>query len=63
MAEGGAIVYTASLTSAAQSPVTVTLSNGATINIAGRAVSSSGTGSVNSGVGWAKATPRLIPAS
>lgn len=36
---------------------------GATINIAGRAVSSSGTGSVNSGVVWAKATPRLIPAS
>ena len=34
VAEGGSIVYTASLTSAAQSPVTVTLSNGATIVIA-----------------------------
>ena len=33
---------------------------GATINIAGRAVSSSGTGSVNSGTVWAKATPRLV---
>ena len=43
MAEGGTIVYTASLTSAAQSPVTVTLSNGATIVIA----AGSSSGSVN----------------
>ena len=34
VAEGGFIVYTASLTAAAQSPVTVNLSNGATITIA-----------------------------
>src|SRR6185369_10058500 len=34
VAEGGAITYTASLTSAAASPVTVTLANGATIGIA-----------------------------
>ena len=34
VAEGGSIVYTASLTSAAQTPVSVTLSNGATITIA-----------------------------
>ncbi|MET0844879.1 MAG: retention module-containing protein [Pseudomonas sp.] len=33
VAEGGSIVYTASLTSAAGTPVTVTLSNGATITI------------------------------
>ncbi len=33
VAEGGSIVYTASLTSAAAAPVTVTLSNGATITI------------------------------
>ena len=44
VAEGGSIVYTASLTSAAPSAVTVTLSNGATINIAAGA--SSGTVSV-----------------
>ncbi|MFO1219881.1 MAG: immunoglobulin-like domain-containing protein [Burkholderiaceae bacterium] len=44
VAEGGAITYTASLTSAAQTPVTVTLSNGATITIAAGA--SSGTVSV-----------------
>ena len=43
VAEGGSIVYTASLTSAAQSPVTVTLSNGATISIAAGA----STGSVS----------------
>ena len=43
VAEGGTIVYTASLTSAAQSPVTVTLSNGATIIIA----SGSSSGSAN----------------
>ncbi|MCR5882729.1 hypothetical protein LRS03_07625 [Rhizobacter sp. J219] len=41
VAEGGSIVYTASLTAAAGSPVTVTLSNGAQINIAAGA--SSGT--------------------
>ncbi|MBL0731034.1 immunoglobulin-like domain-containing protein [Piscinibacter sp. HJYY11] len=34
VAEGGSIVYTATLTSAAQSPVTVNLSNGQQINIA-----------------------------
>ncbi|WP_458128979.1 retention module-containing protein [Pseudomonas sp. Z2-11] len=34
VAEGGAIVYTATLTNAAGSPVTITLSNGAVINIA-----------------------------
>ena len=39
VAEGGQITYTASLTSAAQSPVTVTLSNGAVINIAAGASS------------------------
>ncbi|WP_156316117.1 immunoglobulin-like domain-containing protein [Pseudomonas sp. P1.31] len=33
VAEGGSIVYTATLTNAAGSPVTVTLSNGAVINI------------------------------
>ena len=44
VAEGGSLVYTASLTSAAQTPVTVTLSNGATITIAAGA--SSGTVSV-----------------
>ncbi|WP_156388187.1 immunoglobulin-like domain-containing protein [Pseudomonas sp. Leaf434] len=33
MAEGGSIVYTATLTNAAGSPVTVTLSNGAVITI------------------------------
>ena len=43
VAEGGTIVYTASLTSAAQTPVTVTLSNGATISIAAGASA----GSVN----------------
>src|SRR6185295_5046971 len=41
VAEGGSIVYTASLTSAAQSAVTVTLSNGATISIAAGASSGS----------------------
>jgi hypothetical protein len=44
VAEGGTIVYTASLTSTAQSPVMVQLSNGATITIAAGA--SSGTVSV-----------------
>ncbi|MEW6119492.1 MAG: retention module-containing protein [Pseudomonadota bacterium] len=44
VAEGGAIVYTASLSSPAQTPVSVTLSNGATITIAAGA--SSGTVSV-----------------
>jgi hypothetical protein len=44
VAEGGFIVYTASLSSAAQSPVTVTLSNGASIVIGTGA--SSGTVSV-----------------
>ncbi len=44
VAEGGSIVYTASLNNVAQSPVTVTLSNGATISIAAGA--SSGTVSV-----------------
>ena len=44
VAEGGSIVYTASLTAAAQAPVVVTLSNGATITIAAGA--SSGTVSV-----------------
>ncbi|GAB2881247.1 hypothetical protein GCM10027046_06880 [Uliginosibacterium flavum] len=44
IAEGGSIVYTASLTSPAATPVTVTLSNGATISIA--AGSSAGTVSV-----------------
>ncbi|WLG95651.1 retention module-containing protein [Pseudomonas sp. FP198] len=34
VAEGGSIVYTATLTNAAGSPVTITLSNGAVINIA-----------------------------
>jgi hypothetical protein len=33
VAEGGSIVYTATLTNAAGSPVTVTLSNGAVITI------------------------------
>jgi surface adhesion protein len=37
--EGGSIIYTATLTNAAQTPVTVTLSNGATINIAAGASS------------------------
>src|SRR6185369_2085056 len=41
VAEGGAITYTAALTSAAQSPVTVTLDNGATITIAAGASSGS----------------------
>ncbi|WP_140627733.1 immunoglobulin-like domain-containing protein [Methylibium rhizosphaerae] len=41
VAEGGSIVYTASLTAAAQSPVSVTLSNGATITIAAGASSGS----------------------
>src|SRR5205814_8313108 len=41
VAEGGVITYTAALTSAAQTAVTVTLSNGATITIAAGA--SSGT--------------------
>ncbi|MBT9525792.1 MAG: large adhesive protein, partial [Rhizobacter sp.] len=44
VAEGGSIVYTATLTSAAQTAVTVTLSNGSIINIAAGA--SSGTVSV-----------------
>ena len=44
VAEGGTIVYTASLTSAAGTPVTVTLSNGAAITIAAGA--STGTVSV-----------------
>ena len=44
VAEGGAITYTASLNAAAQTPVTVTLSNGATIAIAAGA--SAGTVSV-----------------
>ncbi|HVQ03423.1 MAG TPA: immunoglobulin-like domain-containing protein, partial [Burkholderiaceae bacterium] len=44
VAEGGAITYTASLNAAAQTPVTVTLSNGATIAIAAGA--STGTVSV-----------------
>ncbi|WP_085693710.1 retention module-containing protein, partial [Pseudomonas sp. R11(2017)] len=43
VAEGGQIVYTATLTNAAQSPVTVTLSNGQTITIAANQTS----GSVN----------------
>ncbi len=34
VAEGGSIVYVASLSQAAQTPVTVTLSNGATLTIA-----------------------------
>ncbi|WP_371927023.1 immunoglobulin-like domain-containing protein, partial [Pseudomonas sp. F01002] len=33
VAEGGSIVYTATLTNAAGTPVTVTLSNGAVITI------------------------------
>ncbi|TAK89420.1 MAG: retention module-containing protein, partial [Burkholderiaceae bacterium] len=41
VAEGGSIVYTASLTNAAGSAMTVTLSNGATINIASGASSGS----------------------
>ena len=45
MAEGGSIVYTASLTSAAATAVTLTLSNGSTITIA--AGTSSGSVSVN----------------
>ncbi|PMV82511.1 MULTISPECIES: retention module-containing protein [unclassified Pseudomonas] len=39
VAEGGSIVYTANLTSAAGTPVTVTLSNGAVITIAAGATS------------------------
>ncbi|QQX59092.1 retention module-containing protein [Pseudomonas chlororaphis] len=39
VAEGGSIVYTATLTNAAGTPVTVTLSNGAVINIAAGATS------------------------
>ena len=41
VAEGGSIVYTANLTSAAGTPVTVTLSNGAVITIAAGATSGS----------------------
>ena len=41
VAEGGTIVYTASLNNVAQTPVTVTLSNGATITIAAGASSGS----------------------
>ncbi|MGN8359179.1 retention module-containing protein, partial [Pseudomonas sp. SMN11] len=41
VAEGGQIVYTATLTNAAQSPVTVTLSNGQTITIAANQTSGS----------------------
>ncbi|MFJ4445861.1 immunoglobulin-like domain-containing protein, partial [Pseudomonas sp. NPDC089422] len=41
VAEGGQIVYTATLTNAAQSPVTVTLSNGQTITIAANQISGS----------------------
>ncbi|RON44440.1 LapA family giant adhesin [Pseudomonas frederiksbergensis] len=41
VAEGGSIVYTASLTNAAGAPVTVTLSNGAVITIAAGATSGS----------------------
>jgi surface adhesion protein len=41
VAEGGSIVYTASLNAAAGSPVTITLSNGAQINIAAGASSGS----------------------
>ncbi len=43
MAEGGNITYTASLNNVAQTPVSVTLSNGATITIAAGA----STGSVS----------------
>ncbi|MGZ7460294.1 immunoglobulin-like domain-containing protein, partial [Pseudomonas sp. Ma2-10] len=41
VAEGGSIVYTANLTNAAGTPVTVTLSNGAVILIAAGATSGS----------------------
>ncbi|MGN8359418.1 immunoglobulin-like domain-containing protein, partial [Pseudomonas sp. SMN11] len=41
VAEGGQIVYTATLTNAAQSPVTVTLSNGQAITIAANQTSGS----------------------
>ncbi|WLI18324.1 retention module-containing protein [Pseudomonas wuhanensis] len=41
VAEGGSIVYTATLTNAAGTPVTVTLSNGATITIAAGATTGS----------------------
>ncbi|MDR6919058.1 hypothetical protein J2X66_005963, partial [Pseudomonas sp. 3296] len=41
VAEGGSIVYTATLTNAASTPVTVTLSNGAVITIAANATSGS----------------------
>jgi len=41
VAEGGSIVYTAKLTNAAGTPVTVTLSNGAVINIAAGATTGS----------------------
>ncbi|MEO8642131.1 retention module-containing protein, partial [Pseudomonas sp.] len=41
VAEGGSIVYTATLTNAAGTPVTVTLSNGAVITIAANATSGS----------------------
>ena len=41
VAEGGSIIYTASLTSAAQSPVSVTLSNGTVVTIAAGASSGS----------------------
>ncbi|MEN5092178.1 retention module-containing protein [Pseudomonas protegens] len=43
VAEGGAIVYTATLTNAAGTPVTVTLSNGAVITIAAGATSGTAT--------------------
>ena len=41
VAEGGSITYTASLNAVAQSPVTVALSNGATITVAAGASSGS----------------------
>ncbi|WP_339528265.1 immunoglobulin-like domain-containing protein, partial [Pseudomonas sp. EL_65y_Pfl2_R96] len=41
VAEGGSIVYTATLSNAAGTPVTVTLSNGAVITIAAGATSGS----------------------
>ena len=43
VAEGGSIVYTATLTNAAGTPVTVTLSNGAVITIAAGATSGTAT--------------------
>ncbi|WP_256674635.1 immunoglobulin-like domain-containing protein [Pseudomonas sp. LD120] len=42
VAEGGSIVYTATLTNAAGTPVTVTLSNGAVITIAAGATTGTG---------------------